>query len=443
MSVLISLLAFSLLITILVGFHEGAHFLMCRVFNIRTLTFSIGMGPRIYSRKWGDTDFQFCAIPIGGYVRPMSKDDNPTPEDEPRLIENQARWKQIAVYLAGPVSNFILAAALFCFLGLVGVQDFSTALTDPPENSVAARMGVRAGDRLTGINGYPVKGYQEANMALSTNVGKIISLRFDRRGGVFERELDLQQYSQAEAAKGFFITRLGLFPEFRDPVVGKLLPDMPAEKAGIRAGDRIYSVNGTVVKSAAEVVDQIRAAGTAEIGLVVGALDNPEERRTVRVTPVITAEGRHQIGISIAGVPEMVLVRYSAADSLRMSWRKIVQIVTSTVNASSEVVTGKAESKDVLAGPVGIANVAGQALRSGFTAFIEVLAMFSVALGFMNLLPIPVLDGGQALVLMVESVIGRSFSKQVRSWIQYAGLCVVVFLMFVAFYSDLARIGFG
>ena len=378
MSFLLGLAGFLLTIGIIVIVHEGGHFFTAKFFNIKVTRFSFGMGPVLWRRRKGETEYCFSALPLGGYVRMADEADaDLTEEDRSRLYTRQARWKRGLVLFAGPATNFILAFFLYVMVGAIGMPDFAAVMGTPPAGTQAASENVRQGDRVLSVNGAPVLGITDMNVELFGLAGSA---------------------------------------------------DIP-----------VRFVNGAGVSSVQEAVEAIGATPTGSpVRLTLSNIRTPETERVVEIMPVLS-EGRTVVGIRIRALPEMVVVRLSPVDAVAAGWRKVKSITTLQARGMSQMATGEASTKN-LTGPIGIADMAGDAVRGGFVPFLEYLALISIAIGFMNLIPVPVLDGGQLVVLGLEGLRGRDFSERTKNWIGKAGFGLMLVVFAFAMNNDLTRL---
>ena len=424
MSFLLGLAGFLLTIGIIVIVHEGGHFFTAKFFNIKVTRFSFGMGPVLWRRRKGETEYCFSALPLGGYVRMADEADaDLTEEDRSRLYTRQARWKRGLVLFAGPATNFVLAFFLYVMVGAIGTPDFAAVMGTPPAGTQAASENVRQGDRVLSVNGAPVLGITDMNVELFGLSGSAdIPVRFSRGDETFVRHFSLAGVSLDDMSGRPPVIHLG-----------------PAEKAGLASGDRILAVNGAGVSSVQEAVEAIGATPAGSpVRLTLSNIRTSETERVVEIMPV-TSEGRTVVGIRIRALPEMVVVRLSPVDAVAAGWRKVKSITTLQARGVSQMATGEASTKN-LTGPIGIADMAGDAVRGGFVPFLEYLALISIAIGFMNLISVPVLDGGQLVVLGLEGLRGRDFSERTKNWIGKAGFGLMLVVFAFAMNNDLTRL---
>ena len=415
MSFLLGLAGFLLTIGIIVIVHEGGHFFTAKFFNIKVTRFSFGMGPVLWRRRKGETEYCFSALPLGGYVRMADEADADfTEDDRRRLYTRQARWKRGLVLFAGPATNFVLAFFLYVMVGAIGTPDFAAVMGTPPAGTQAASENVRQGDRVLSVNGAPVLGITDMNVELFGLAGSAdIPVRFSRGDETFVRHFSLAGVSLDDMSGRPPVIHLGLVPWLRDPVVA-----------------------GSSVQEAVEAIGATPAG--SPVRLTLSNIRTPETERVVEIMPV-TSEGRTVVGIRIRALPEMVVVRLSPVDAVAAGWRKVKSITTLQARGVSQMATGEASTKN-LTGPIGIADMAGDAVRGGFVPFLEYLALISIAIGFMNLIPVPVLDGGQLVVLGLEGLRGRDFSERTKNWIGKAGFGLMLVVFAFAMNNDLTRL---
>lgn len=441
---LISLIAFCIIIGVVVTIHEGDHFLASKYFNVKVYSFSVGMGPVLFSRKKGETSYEIRAFPIGGFVKPLSLDMDEaktlSDKERARALDAQARWKRIIIYLAGPFANLILAWVCWSIVGMTGVADFSLNMGNPPPQTQAAQMGIAEGDRIVAVNGRPVMGYSETNTLLMNELGEEITFRFERHNGIFERTVSLHGMTLSDVAKWPILAKLGFVPELKTPIIRNVLPNSPAEKAGLEGQERVWAINGEAMETVNQAVNTIREAGGREITLTVSPFEEPNEREDVVVTPRQADGGRWQIGVNLSGMPEVIEVKYNPLETVVNSYQRVVMFLELNAQAIRAMISGTADTREMVQGPVGMASVAGKAAVAGFSTFLDTIGIFSLAIGFMNLIPIPMLDGGEVMVLAVESVIRRDLPQKLRDVLKMTGLFIVLALMVFALTNDLAKL---
>lgn len=441
MSFLLPLIGFILTIAVVVTIHEGGHCLMAKLMGVKVLRFSLGMGPVVWRRQIGETEYCLSLLPLGGYVKMLGENDPDTPvapEDRHRTYEAVERWRRGLIIFAGPAINFVLAFVLYAAIGAIGTPDLATVMGNPPAKTQAAAADIREGDRLVEIDGERVNGMLEVSLVLMNKAGNPdIRMMFVRDGTPVIRHFSLQGETMDSLTEKPAFATLGLLPHMKDPMVSATVPDSPAAKAGLVAGDRILSVNGVAMTSVSQVIEAIKAS-PAGADLVVSSIKTPDEKRRVTVIPEMK-EGRPMIGVSIAPIPEFVNVRLSPLDAVAAGYRKVERITMLQIKGVGQMATGEASTKN-LSGPIAIADMAGSAVKNGVVPFLEFIALISVAIGFMNLLPIPMLDGGQLVVLALEGLRRKDFSARTRENIMKTGMFLLLLIFIFAMNNDLTRL---
>ena len=435
---MLTLIAFVLVVGTLVVVHEFGHYFAARFIGVRVETFSIGFPPNVFRRRVGDTDWTVGILPLGGYVR-MAGDVPGQGGDDPAELQNRTRGERLAILFAGPAMNFALAVAILAGLFYVGMER-RVGLSDPPvvsylaADSPAHEAGIRSGDRILTIAGEPVADWRTAIEEIIVRPGQEVPFTVERGDAV-------RRFSVAVASVGpDAIGAAGVAPP-SPPIIGAVREGMPAERAGFAAGDRIVRVDGTPVGSTAEVADFVRSAGTREIAFAV-------ERDGVEVLLSATPELREdpnseetfpQVGVTFQ--PPFRLVRAeSVPDALREAVTETARWGSLTVGQLARVVRGEGSARQ-FSGPIGIAQASGEALRRGPGDVLLLMAILSLSLGVLNLLPIPVLDGGQIAVLLVESVARRDLSLGVRRALMVAGAAFMALVFVLVIFLDLSKTG--
>ncbi|MBI5921213.1 MAG: RIP metalloprotease RseP [Betaproteobacteria bacterium] len=444
------LAAFAVALGVLIVVHELGHFLVARLCGIKVLRFSVGFGRVLLARCYGAdrTEWVISAFPLGGYVRMLDEREAPVAEHElGRAFNRQAIWKRILVVGAGPAANLLLALLLYWVLFMHGMEELRPILAAPPAATVAARAGVEEGETVRSINGKSVLTWQELRWellqaALDRTPTKLEVI--NSRQEISDRNLDLQDITEADLDADL-PPRLGLKP-YRprlQPIIGVVSPGSVAEQAGLRGGDEVVSIDGQSIQSWNEVAARIRsAAGTAlQLELRRGA-----EHVNLQVTPVAAMDGNQsvgRIGIMAREDPALraqltVVVQYPVLTALSKACAQTWSMSTFSLKMIGRMLIGDVSWKN-LSGPVTIADYAGQSARLGLPYYLKFLALISISLGVLNLLPIPILDGGHLLYYMVEIIKGGPLSERVMEIGQKIGLSLLMILMALAFYNDINR----
>lgn len=451
MELLQTLLAFAVVLGVLIVVHELGHYVVARWCGVKVLRFSVGMGKVIWSRRVGpdQTEWALSALPLGGYVKMLdAREDNLGPlsaEDAKREFTSQTVGKRIAIVAAGPIANFLLAIVIFAGLNLYGMPEPVPRLHTPPPGTVAAEAGLQRGDLVTGVNGEPVRVWSELRWKLlQAGMDKVpLTLEVLRPSGQSGQVVMTVALPAAALAAlemdGTFIDKLGMEIARPRAVLGEIVPDGPAAQAGLRAGDLIEKINGEPVADGVAFVERVRQAPGQRL-LVMGVRDG--ETFSAFVVPVGELRGDVMAGKIRAQVDmrvEQATVRYGPIDAVGKGIEKTWTTSTMTLKMLGKMLIGEASLKNIT-GPITIADYAGQTARIGLISFLSFIAFISISLGVMNLLPIPVLDGGHLLYYSLEVLTGRRLPERMGEIAQRAGLGVLVALMAVALFNDVARL---
>ncbi len=450
MALVQTLLAFALVIGVLVVIHELGHYLVARWCGVKVLRFSVGMGKVIWSRRFGPdrTEWALSAIPLGGYVKMLDARDDEIgdipPEDAPREFTRQSVWKRMAIVAAGPLANFLLAIAILAGLYVYGMPE-PAARVSVAAGSVAESAGLRTGDRITAVNGLAVQSWGELRWelleaAMQERPARLDLQRTDGRGGYLlsQSVLALQTLASADLDTRMF-ERLGLDLARPPALLGEVMAGGPAAEAGLRQGDLVLEVDGQPVADGAEFIERMQAAAGRTL-TVAGVRDGA--RFQVNVTPRAERVGDRTVGRIRAQVDlssTLVMVDAPPGEALMRATRKTWDTSVMTVTMLGKMLIGEASLKNIT-GPITIADYAGQTARVGWISFLSFMAFISISLGVMNLLPIPVLDGGHLLYYALELFSGRPLPENISALAQRAGLGLLVVLMAVAMFNDIARL---
>lgn len=446
------LLGLVLCLGIVVFVHEMGHYLAARFFGVRILAFSFGFGPVLLQRRdRRGCDWRISALPLGGYVRMLneeereeneSKGESYSPEEYRHAFDCKPAWQRLIIVAAGPFINIVFAGCVYFGCALVPTMEPATTLAQPVAGTQAARAGVQAGWKVLEVNGNPVVSFNQMRWQLTAATGeRNVELLFQQNNGLKRHiQFDLSNFSMDDESDRAL--ELGLAMRPAQVVVSRVLKDSAAQKSGLQQADRILAVNGKEVSTAQALVETIRNAAGQTIALTVENLQSRSAQRTVHLTvPAVTENGKTvgRVGVMIGMIPELVSVRRGLMEAASTGIRNTWEILWLNVKGIGELVAGK-QSLNALAGPVGIADYAGQALSKGPYVFAMFLAMVSAVLGFTNLLPIPVLDGGYAAVFLWEMVSGRTVSRKTMLNAQKVGLILLLLIFIVATGNDLSRL---
>ncbi len=453
MDILYSIIAFIVALGVLVTVHEFGHFWVARRLGVKVLTFSVGFGRALWSRRSreGETEYVIAMIPLGGYVRMLDESEGDVAEHERhRAFNRKPLSTRVAVVVAGPAFNFLFAVLAYWCMYMVGVEGLRPIVAGTAPGSVAERAGFRPGDRLTSVQGGEVVSWQSAVQAIiaaSLSERRIEVDVVDADDRRQERIIDLGAIVLDDLTRGRFFDGVGLSPvrPALPAVVGRLEPGRPAERDGLQSGDRVLEAAGRKVESWSDWVRIVRERPGDTFAVLV---ERGGARATVRLTPDVeqaadgTRFGRIGAGVS---APEGVVDRYFVTErhgplaAFAKGVAKTAEITGLTLRMIWKMVMLEV-SLENLSGPVGIAEYAGASARFGLSRFLEFLGIVSVSLGILNLLPIPLLDGGHLLYYAVEFLRGRPVSETTRFVGQRLGIALLVGLMGLALYNDLVRL---
>jgi regulator of sigma E protease len=430
MNILTNVLAFAFALGVIIVVHEAGHLLVAKAFGVRVLTFSVGFGKRIWGIRRGETDYRLSAVPLGGYVRLGGENPDENTGD-PREFLNKPRWQRILVYLAGPLMNVLLAIALFTVLFMVGIEltnlpEMPPVVGEIEEGSSADVAGIQRGDRIIAINGTPTESWQEIFMGLVGSPKKPVQLQVEREGRRFAATVTPKELRPYEGDLA------GILPILRAKVT-MVEAGKPAEKAGLLAGDEIRALDGRPVTERQDFIDYIGQRPGKPVAITVHRQGEP-----VTLTVVPSDEnglGRIGIGIGSTGYYQ----RYGPVRAVAASIQYNVVIVKATFDVLGKIFSRQIAPQSALAGPIEIAAQSGAAARTGFKELLHLMGFISISIAIMNLLPIPILDGGQICILTVEGVIRRDLSLRFKEVVSQVGFVMILLLMFMVLWFDLVK----
>ena len=454
MTILISIISFLVAIAILVGIHEFGHFWVARKLGIKIIRFAIGFGTPIWTYKSKDkdaTEYVLAAIPMGGYVKMLDEREGEVKEEEKhRAFNNQPVWKRFLVVLAGPMFNFFFAIAAFAAIQMMGVDSVRPYVGEIKQDSVAAQSGFENKDLITGINDVKTDSMRQVRLTVLNEYLKNPDLKIHvktQSGSQATRNLDLSNIKLL-ADEGDYFTKTGI--DFWQPphetIINSVLPDKPAQLAGVVAMDKVLSVDGNKVVSTKYFSDYINSHAGKTVELVI---ERGGETKVLSLTPkIMDVDGQKRaiIGVGLArkfdedAVKDLFFIREAPFfEALKSGVVETWDMSIMTLKVMGRLITGEASLKNI-SGPITIANYAGKSALIGFSAFLTLLAIVSLSLGVLNLLPIPMLDGGHLLYYVIELVKGSPVSERVEAIGMRIGISVVGVLMVVAIYNDIGRL---
>ncbi|WP_407276483.1 RIP metalloprotease RseP [Halothiobacillus sp. DCM-1] len=467
MNILLSLIGFLITIGVLVAFHEFGHYWVARRLGVKVLVYSLGFGKPLWSVRRGadQIEYRIAALPLGGFVKMLDEREGPVPAAEQhRAFNRQPVWKRFLIVLAGPVANILLAWVLWMAMFMVGVQGVLPKVGTPPPESLLSAAGVRDGDVITRVDGQPVHSLSDLRLAILEGgvARQTVPIDFERQGAVHRGMLDLSGLNPLKnnptGAVPDVLKEIGyqLWVPPGDAVIHKVLPDSAAAAAGLKVGDEITAIDGQPYRDPWALIRFIEQHPGQAIALAVRRDGNTQ---AITITPKAetdTAAGAPaktvgrigaQIGLAPAalakakaeGTELLVVERYGPVAALSMAIERSWAMTTLTYRVFAGLLTGQASLSN-LSGPVAIAEFAGQSLLIGFSTFLGFMALVSLSLAIMNLLPVPLLDGGHLVMYGIEAVRGKPVGPMFESLATKVGLFFLVSLMAVAFYNDISRL---
>ncbi len=435
MELLNTLFYFIITLGILVFIHELGHFLAAKLFGMRVDTFSLGFPPRAFGRKIGETDYCVSWIPIGGYVKIAGMVDESFDTDyldhEPQPWEFRSKpiWQRMVVISAGVIMNVLLAVAIFWGINYTQGKTVwdTTEVGYVVEGTPAAIAGLQSGDEILKINSEPMTTWDDIrNHVYIENIGDDLHFVVRRNGR--EVELTVPQ----ESMRGMHDASFGITPKYTEIVIETVDPAKPGGKLGLKHGDVIVSLDGKPIGSDRGVINIVKNHASKPLAI--------EWRRgDSLMSGTVTPSVRGRIGISLMGryIGPLEKTEYSIFEALGIGWKNAFNVITLTVQGISRIVSGKTTFGESVAGPIKIAQIASQAAEVGLATYLIMMAFLSMSLAFLNILPIPALDGGHLLFLIVEGIIGRELPVKLKLVIQRAGFALLLAFMAFAVYNDI------
>jgi regulator of sigma E protease len=421
-----NLIAFIIVLGFLIFAHEAGHFFVAKLFRVRVLVFSFGFGQRLFGFRRGDTDYRVSAIPLGGYVRMAGDSPEENRAGDPAEFLSKPKWQRFLILFAGPFMNLLIAIVFLTGIGMIGTESpvINAVLGEVVPGKPAARAGLVVGDRIVEINGDPIKDFEDLRLAITLHAGTPLRVVYLRNG---QRQTTTLTPDREQSEYGP-VGRAGVRPLI-EPIVGRVLSGSPAERAGLRSGDRIVAANGKPVTQLSEfddIVDKAAGApivlrirrGAAELEITLAKTAGIDPRNPYRGFYPPTEIRKLSLGPALA-------------DSVEQNWKMLKY----AGGAIARIFRAEGSVKE-LSGPISIARISGDMFRRGWMNVVALMAMISLQLGVMNLLPIPVLDGGHIMILLIEGAARRDLSLRVKERIQQFGFAVLAALMIVVIYND-------
>lgn len=444
---LTTLISFIAALAILVVVHELGHYLAARWVGVKVLRFSVGFGQPLFIKRWGRdaTEWSIAMIPLGGYVKMLDEREAPVKESElARAFNRQTVWARMLIVVAGPIANLLLAVLLYWGVYLHGVPAIKPVLAEPMPQTAAAMAGLHNGDEIVAIDDQAVRSWADVNWALLRDVSEKTQVVIKLDGGG-TRVLAVTGASLGDG-KVEIASQLGLrlFEPVIPAVIGKVLEVGAAQRAGLRVGDEILRVNQQAVTQWADFVRWVRTYPGQTLAVTI---ERNNHQLDLSLTPEQTKEAGAAIGKIGAG-PEvdeavfkdmMTTLSYSVGGALQEGVAKTWQMSVFSLQMMGRMISGEVSWHN-LSGPLTIADYAGQSARNGWMSFVGFLALVSISLGVLNLLPIPLLDGGHLMYYIIEAVKGSPVSDRIMELGQRFGMAALLTMMVFAFYNDITRL---
>ena len=451
MDFLFSIVAFVILVGVLVAIHEYGHYLIARLCNVKVLRYSIGFGKVLWSKRTGLDQTEYClsAIPLGGYVQLLDERSEEVDEDEKhRAFNNQSATKRIFILLAGPFANFLFAIIAYMTMFSVGVPGVTPIIGEIESGSIAWQNNLRSGDQIVNVGGKEVQTWQASLISM---LGEILDdeqikiTATDKFGNLKYATLDVTGRTKELTAPNALMPALGFKPFIPTikPIIEAVVPDGPADKAGLLPEDVILKVDDVDIKNWSQFTEVIIAKPIQNVEVEIKRLDRIYQK-TVLLDTNVDNEDQGFIGLRARIDQDQVkkyqaIQKYRFPKSLTMAINETNQMIVLTLNMFGKMVRGQISGKN-LSGPVGIAKDAGTVAKRGLIATLSFMAIISISLGILNLFPLPILDGGQIVFVLIEKMMGRPLPEKIQIVFQQFGIGALLFLMVFALYNDLIRI---
>ncbi len=448
MSLIYTILIFVLTISIIVTFHEYGHYLAARLCGVKVLEFSVGFGNKLFGKKLGrdKTEYKICALPLGGYVKMLDEREGKVSElEKNRAFNNQSLSKRFFIVFSGPLFNFILAVFFYFLIFASGYDGFKPNVGVVKANSSAESIGMYPGDIIYSVNDKIVKTWSDVTLQSVKSSAEENDIVFEvlRDGSLVK--LKNINYKNISLDQSNILESLGIFNFISKTLkIGFVENGSPAFNSGLKRNDKVISINNIKVSNWNEIVNIIKNNPKK---ILILEIFSEGEYKSIKVIPDLVKKNNIEFGrLGISPLVDKndifqnkINVKYGFFESIKLSIVKTYDFTLLTLNFIVKLVKGEVSSKSI-SGPVGIAGYAADSFKSGYTSFLGLLAMLSISIGILNLLPIPMLDGGHLMYYLVEFIIRRPIPERVQLVFQQVGITFLIFLSFFALYNDLLRI---
>ena len=449
-----TLLAFLVTLGVLIVIHEWGHYQVARWCGVKVLRFSVGFGRVVWRRQAtpDSTEFVVSILPLGGYVKMLDeREDIVLPQEQGLAFNRKTLLQRTAIVAAGPIANLLLAVLLYAAAHWIGVDEPKAVLSAPVAGSVAERAGMRSGDWVRawssdGTQWQDVQSLTDLRWQVTQAVlqGEPLSLMVSDAAGRNSRQLLLELGRiDSREVDSKLMQRVGLGAPYSEAVLGEVKDDGPADKAGLKSGDRVLRVDSVLIADAQQLRERIRQlAADRTAAPMLWQIERGGAVRELSVNPRVVVDGERRVGridAFVGRVPDMVTVQKGPIDGLVQGAARTWEVSLLTVKMLGRMLIGEASLKN-LSGPLTIADYAGQSVQLGLAYYLGFLALVSVSLGVLNLLPLPMLDGGHLMYYLFEAATGRPVSDLWLKWLQRGGALIMLLLMSLALSNDVARL---